>query len=252
MKKLLLLLFPLLILINCKEKTKNNSSHENNNLNRAVKFRDSANEDSAYVYYVRAKEELLKNNNNAEAARAIVNIAIIECNKGDYHSSIGNSIEAEKLLKNKKDIIALQIASSNYNSIAIASKNLKNYSQAIDYYKLAIKKSQKKTDSLAFYNNIGDTYLEQKNNKFAKSYFKIALQTSDSIDYARALNNLAKANFSENPFYDAYPELKKALQIRIRQKDNKEITSSFATLADFYFKKNPEKSFQSRDRTRVS
>ena len=242
MKKLLLLLFPLLILINCKEKTKNNSSHENNNLNRAVKFRDSANEDSAYVYYVRAKEELLKNNNNAEAARAIVNIAIIECNKGDYHSSIGNSVEAEKLLKNKKDIIALQIASSNYNSIAIASKNLKNYSQAIDYYKLAIKKSQKKTDSLAFYNNIGDTYLEQKNNKFAKSYFKIALQTSDSIDYARALNNLAKANFSENPFYDAYPELKKALQIRIRQKDNKEITSSFATLADFYFKKNPEKS----------
>ncbi|MFL9833936.1 tetratricopeptide repeat-containing sensor histidine kinase [Chryseobacterium terrae] len=240
MKKFLLII--LLILINCKEKIKNKTSEENNNLDKAIEFRNSGNEDSAYVYYVKAKEELLRDKNNTEAARAIVNIAIIECNKGDYHSSITNSIEAEKLLKNKKDSTALQIASSNYNSIAIASKNLKNYSQAIDYYKLAIKKSQKKTDSLAFYNNIGDTYLEQKNNKTAKSYFKTALQTTDSIDYARALNNLAKANFSENPFYDAYPDLEKSLQIRIRQKDNKEITSSFATLADFYFKKNPEKS----------
>lgn len=241
MKKFILI--TLLILINCKEKIKNNSTDgENKNLNKAREFRESSNEDSAYVYYVKAKEELLKDKNNTEAARAIVNVAIIECDKGDYHSSITNSIEAEKLLKNKKDSNALKIASSNYNSIAIASKNLKNYSQAIDYYKLAIKTSQKEIDSLAFYNNIGDTYLEQKNNKIAKSYFKIALKTTDSIDFARALNNLAKANFLENPSYNAYPVLEKALLIRMRQKDDKEITSSFSTLADFYFKRNPKKS----------
>ncbi|QQQ27229.1 tetratricopeptide repeat-containing sensor histidine kinase [Chryseobacterium indoltheticum] len=241
MKKFILI--TLLILINCKEKIKNNSTDgENKNLNKAREFRESSNEDSAYVYYVKAKEELLKDKNNTEAARAIVNVAIIECDKGDYHSSITNSIEAEKLLKNKKDSNALKIASSNYNSIAIASKNLKNYSQAIDYYKLAIKTSQKEIDSLAFYNNIGDTYLEQKNNKIAKSYFKIALKTTDSIDFARALNNLAKANFLETPSYNAYPVLEKALLIRMRQKDDKEITSSFSTLADFYFKRNPKKS----------
>ena len=241
MKKFILISF--LILINCKEKIKNNSTDgENKNLNKAREFRESSNEDSAYVYYVKAKEELLKDKNNTEAARAIVNVAIIECDKGDYHSSITNSIEAEKLLKNKKDSNALKIASSNYNSIAIASKNLKNYSQAIDYYKLAIKTSQKEIDSLAFYNNIGDTYLEQKNNKIAKSYFKIALKTTDSIDFARALNNLAKANFLENPSYNAYLVLEKALLIRMRQKDDKEITSSFSTLADFYFKRNPKKS----------
>lgn len=240
-KKFILISF--LILINCKEKIKNNSTDgENKNLNKAREFRESSNEDSAYVYYVKAKEELLKDKNNTEAARAIVNVAIIECDKGDYHSSITNSIEAEKLLKNKKDSNALKIASSNYNSIAIASKNLKNYSQAIDYYKLAIKTSQKEIDSLAFYNNIGDTYLEQKNNKIAKSYFKIALKTTDSIDFARALNNLAKANFLENPSYNAYLVLEKALLIRMRQKDDKEITSSFSTLADFYFKRNPKKS----------
>ncbi len=240
-KKFILISF--LILINCKEKIKNNSTDgENKNLNKAREFRESSNEDSAYVYYVKAKEELLKDKNNTEAARAIVNVAIIECDKGDYHSSITNSIEAEKLLKNKKDSNALKIASSNYNSIAIASKNLKNYSQAIDYYKLAIKTSQKEIDSLAFYNNIGDAYLEQKNNKIAKSYFKIALKTTDSIDFARALNNLAKANFLENPSYKAYPVLEKALLIRMRQKDDKEITSSFSTLADFYFKRNPKKS----------
>jgi hypothetical protein len=93
------ILITLLILINCKEKIKNNSTDgENKNLNKAREFRESSNEDSAYVYYVKAKEELLKDKNNTEAARAIVNVAIIECDKGDYHSSITNSIEAEKLL----------------------------------------------------------------------------------------------------------------------------------------------------------
>ena len=96
-------IFSLFFLVGCKEKIKKNiSTAENENLIKAIKFRDSANEDSAYVYYVKAKEELLKNRNNTEAARALVNIAIIETNKGDYHSSIENSIEAEKLLKNKK------------------------------------------------------------------------------------------------------------------------------------------------------
>lgn len=237
------IIFSLFLLVGCKEKIKKNiSTAENENLIKAIKFRDSANEDSAYVYYVKAKEELLKNRNNTEAARALVNIAIIETNKGDYHSSIANSIEAEKLLKNKKDSIDLEIASRNYNSIAIASKNLKNYTAAIDYYKLAIKNSLNKTNSLAFNNNIGDTYLEQKKVTDAKTYFRIALQTTDSIDYARALNNLAKAKFLENQSYNAFPELEKSLKIRMRQKNDSEIISSYATLGDFYFKKNPEKS----------
>jgi len=238
-----LIIFTLLFLINCKEKNQTNTSEEENiNLNKAIEFRNSNNDDSAYVYYTKAKEDFLKNKNYVQAARAITNIAIIECDKGDYYSSIANSIEAEKLLLNNSDNAALNIASSNYNSIAIASKNLKNYNQAISYYKRAIKTSVEKENSLAFYNNIGDTYLEQGKTKEAKYYFKKALQTGDTLDYARALNNLARAGFLEDSSYNAYPLLEKSLTIRKKSKDNAEINSSFATLSDFYSNKDQNKS----------
>lgn len=241
MKKLII--FTLFFLINCKEKNQTNiSTEENINLNKAIDYRNSNNDDSAYVYYTKAKEDFLKSKNYVQAARAITNIAIIECDKGDYYSSIANSIEAEKLLLNNSDNLALDIASRNYNSIAIASKNLKNYNQAISYYQRAIKTSVKKENSLAFYNNIGDTYLEQGNTKEAKYYFKKALETNDILDYARALNNLARASFLENPSYDAYPLLEKSLIIRKKSEDNAEINSSFATLSDFYLNKDQNKS----------
>ncbi|WP_295230476.1 tetratricopeptide repeat protein [uncultured Chryseobacterium sp.] len=241
MKKLIILI--LFFLINCKEKNQTNISKEENiNLNKAIEYRNSNNDDSAYVYYTKAKEDFLKSKNYVQAARAITNIAIIECDKGDYYSSIANSIEAEKLLLNNSDNLALDISSRNYNSIAIASKNLKNYNQAISYYQRAIKTSVKKENSLAFYNNIGDTYLEQGNTKEAKYYFKKALQTDDTLDYARALNNLARASFLENQSYDAYPLLEKSLIIRKKSEDNAEINSSFATLSDFYLNKDQNKS----------
>lgn len=240
LKKFILL--SLFCIIGCKREVQKRTTFQNTNLIKADICRESKNTDSAYIYYTKAKEELLNIRDSIEAARAITNIAIIESDKGDYYSSIGSSIQAQKLLGERNDSVSKRIASANYNSIAIASKNLKNFSEAIKYYDLAVSTSINKIDSLAFYNNIGDTYLEQKNYSLAKSYFKKALKTTDSLDYARALNNYAKAQLLDNKNFDAFPDLLKAWQIRVRFNDNLSINSSLATLSDYYSDKDISKS----------
>ncbi|WP_139785321.1 tetratricopeptide repeat-containing sensor histidine kinase [Chryseobacterium phocaeense] len=242
MKKIKLITLLALTLISCKDESQKlleKSSYEN--LDKAKKLRISGSIDSSYVYYAKAKEGLLSINDKVEAARALTNLAIIENDKGDYHASITSSIEAEKLLQNKNDSISKSIASPNYNSIAIASKNLKNFKDAIEYYNRAISISDNKVDSLSFYNNIGDSYLEQHDIKSAKIFFQRALQTTDSIDYARALNNLAKTKFIENNNYNPIPELLQAWKIRKHYKDNIGINSSLATIADYYIIKDKTK-----------
>lgn len=240
MKKFILL--SLFFLIGCNRESQKKTKSQNTNLIKADICRDSKHTDSAYIYYTKAKEELINVHDSVEAARAITNIAIIESDKGDYYSSITSSIQAQKLLGERTDSVSKRIASGNYNSIAITSKNLKNFNNAIKYYDLAISTSVNKVDSLAFYNNIGDTYLEQEKYTPAKLYFQKALKTTDSLDYARALNNYAKAQFLENKNFDAFPDLLKAWQIRIRFNDNLSINSSLATLSDYYSNKDIYKS----------
>lgn len=228
--------------MSCKDESQKileKSSYEN--LDKAKQLRISGSVDSSYVYYAKAKEGLLSLNNKVETSRALTNLAIIENDKGDFYASIASSIEAEKLLQNQNDSISKSIASSNYNSIAIASKSLKNYKDAIEYYNRAVSISDNKVDSLKFYNNIGDTYLEQHDIKNAKTFFQKALQTTDSIDYARALNNLAKTKLLENPEYNPIPELLQAWKIRKKSKDNIGINSSLATIADYYIIKDKNK-----------
>lgn len=234
-----IIFFILITFISCnKEKLQDTDGASNKSLLKAQDFRDNGNTDSAYVYYTKAKDDLLKTHDSIEAARAITNLAIIECDNGDYRTSIASSIEAEKLLQNKHDSISELIASKNYNSIAIASKNLKNFDDAIHYYNLALSLAKTKIDSLAFYNNIGDTYVEQYDLESAKAYFQRAIKTHDQKDYARALNNLAKTKFLENNDYDPMPELSEAWKIRIQENDHTGINSSLATIADYYIKKD--------------
>ncbi|WP_131401687.1 tetratricopeptide repeat protein [Chryseobacterium sp. JM1] len=242
MKKIKLITLLAFALMSCKDESQKileKSSYEN--LDKAKQLRISGSVDSSYVYYAKAKEGLLSLNNKVETSRALTNLAIIENDKGDFYASIASSIEAEKLLQNQNDSISKSIASSNYNSIAIASKSLKNYKDAIEYYNRAVSISDNKVDSLKFYNNIGDTYLEQHDIKNAKTFFQKALQTTDSIDYARALNNLAKTKLLENPEYNPIPELLQAWKIRKKSKDNIGINSSLATIADYYIIKDKNK-----------
>lgn len=240
-----LLFLPILLsLFYCSKKENNDDYIPNKNPNyiKATDYRDNGKTDSAFFYYTIAKDELSKINDTIGCAKSLINMAIIQTDKGDFFGGIETSLEAEKILK-KNDSLTRQLKSSNYNNLALASAKQENYENAEKYFFLALENSQDKESKNVYYNNIGNNYLDAKSYTKAREFYKLALETKDSISYARALNNYARSYFLEDKNKDVLHYLLKSLKIRESQKDDWGLNSSYATLADYYKEKDNQKSF---------
>jgi len=241
--KLSYLIIILLIFYSCKkERTEDKIYQPKRYYQKAKKFANENISDSAFYYFNLAKNDYLNNYDSVGAGKSLVNMAIIQHNNGDNYGSIETSLEANKLLKNENDSIVKSTLASNYNNMAISSSFLKNYNESVDFYKKALRFSNDDKNRYVYNNNIGDAFILLGKYKEAKKYLEIALLTKDSLTYAKALNNLARAKFLEDKTYNALPELNKALRIRQDKENLEGQNSSFSTLADFYLDKDPEKS----------
>ncbi|MBD3904342.1 hypothetical protein NAL32_06250 [Chryseobacterium sp. Ch-15] len=242
--KLSYLIIILLIFYSCKKEKAEDKIYQSKIFyEKAKKFVNENISDSAFYYFNLAKNDYLNNYDSIGAGKSLVNMAIIQHNNGDYYGSIETSLEANKLLKNENDSIVKSTLASNYNNMAICSSFLKNYNESVDFYKKALQFSNDNKNRYVYNNNIGDAFILLDKYKEAKEYLETALLTKDSLTYAKALNNLARAKFLEDKTYDALPELNKALRIRQNKEDLEGQNSSFSTLADFYLENDPEKSF---------
>ena len=241
MKNFLIFILLISLLHHCKKDTKENLGITSNpNFEKAKNFKNTS-IDSAFIYFNIAKNDFVNKNDSVGAARALVNMAIIQSDTGDFYGSIETSLEADKYLKTAvKNEFVNNLYSSNYNNLAISSKSLKNYNDAEKYYQDALETTGKEEYKSVINNNISDALILQNKTESAIKLLKRLLKTKDSINYARVLNNLAKAKFLRNTNYNAIPELEEAFQIRKMQKDSLGLNSSFATLADFF--KNKDKS----------
>lgn len=238
-----LLIIMLIILFSCKKEKKELSTQiltTNSYFKKAKEYQKSKISDSAFYYFNLAKNVFLTEKDSLGVARALVNMAIIQSDKGDYYGGIETSLRANKFFKNQKktDSLVKLVLASNYNNLAISSSNLKNFDSAISYYNKALKYVNIEKSKLIYYNNIGDALISQKKFTLAKKYLNLALASKDSIDYARALNNLARAKFLENKNYNPLPELFKALKIRKKENNSWAENSSYATLADYFYNKD--------------
>ncbi|WP_370896718.1 tetratricopeptide repeat-containing sensor histidine kinase [Chryseobacterium gossypii] len=232
-----------IILFSCKKEKKELSTQilsTNSYFKKAKEYQKNKVSDSAFYYFNLAKNTFLTEKDSLGVARALVNMAIIQSDKGDYYGGIETSLRANKFFKNQKktDSLVKLVLASNYNNLAISSSNLKNYDSAISYYNKALKYVNVEKSKLIYYNNIGDALISQKKFTLAKKYLNLALASKDSIDYARALNNLARAKFLENKNYNPLPELFKALEIRKKENNSWAENSSYATLADYFYNKD--------------
>lgn len=229
----------LLLLFSCNQKK---SVEENKTINsfydKATVFRDSNVSDSAFYYYNIAKEQFLKSNDSLGAAKSLINMAIIQSGKGDFHGSIETSIEANHFLKKEEDSIIKSLLASNYNNMGIASSSLYRYQDAIDSYKKAINFSIEGKNRYVYNNNMGDVLQSLGKNELSIKYFENALFTKDRLDYARALNNLARAKYLKNKKYNPLPDYYKALNIRIKLNSIQDQNSSFETLSRYYSNKD--------------
>ena len=242
MKKLLYLII-VLSLVYCSENNKKNNliSTKNDNYIKATNYRDNGKTDSAFLYYALAKNEYSKINDTIGSAKCLINMAIIQTDKGDYFGGIETALEAENYLK-KNDSLTLQLKSSNYNNLALASERQGNYKNAEKYYFLALQNTEDKESKMIYYNNIGNNFLDSKNYSKAREYYQKALKTSDSTSYARALNNYARSYFLENKDSNVLHYILKALKIREALKDDWALNSSYSTLANYYKEKDRQKS----------
>lgn len=161
------------MIISCNKSNDNivEKSHTNIFYNKATEYRDKKLFDSAFLYYNNAKEEFSNDNDTIGIAKSLINMSVIMSDKGDLYGSIETAIEARKILV-KKDSLSTSLLASNLNTLAISSKELRNFSDAIKYYEEAINLSNEENHRLAYFNNIGDSYLKLGKTETAILYFK--------------------------------------------------------------------------------
>ncbi|AZA91568.1 Nitrate/nitrite sensor protein narX [Chryseobacterium nakagawai] len=196
---------------------------------------------SSFYYFNLAKNAYLTTKDSVGAAKALVNMAILQENKGDYYGSIETSLEADRYLGKKEDSISRQTFASNYNSMAICSSYLYEFEDCITYYKKALQYTSDKEYRYMILNNLGTAQITLKDYKEAIKNIQLALPTTDSLKYAMVINNLARAKNFDNKNYNPLPEFYKALEIRKRANNSIGENSSYATLSIFYFHSDKKK-----------
>ncbi|NQX31579.1 ATP-binding protein [Pedobacter boryungensis] len=224
----------------CSNKSNNKQDPQNLYYQKAIKYRDLGRIDSSYVYFNRAKDQYLLQKDSLGVGKCLVNMGYIAKNEGDYFAAQEISLSAISYLdETKKDQAAL--ISSNYNTLGLAFYQLKEYNDALRFYNYALKFINVPLYKFICLNNIAKVHEEVHNyNEAIKNYHLVLKGTvNDSIEYSRALANLSFANWLRDSNYNALPGLLKSLAIRKQQKDTLGLNHSFAQLADYYTKTNP-------------
>lgn len=232
----------LMLLFSCKKENKIKHNPISNFYIKAKICLDSKIADSAFHYFNLAKEEYLTRNDSLGAGKSLVNMAIIQSDKGDFYGGIETSLEANKFLKREENDTVRTTLASSFNNMAISSSQLANFDNALVYFSKALKYTSNDENKYVYYNNIGDILIFQKKFKQAQQYLEKAMLVKDSNNYSRALNNLAIAKYYSNTNYNPLQEFYHALKIRENRNDRWGQNSSFATLSDYFSEKDSEKS----------
>jgi len=229
--------------VNCSKKNKQlqNTGEDIESYVKARKLRDSGKTDSAFYYYNIAKIQYQVMKDSMGVAQSLINMAIIQTNQADYFGGIETSVLAENYLKKLKAEKAKDYLGRNYNNIAIASSRLKNFDDALVYYKKALDFAPKELHPI-LYNNIGDAYNCLGNYQKAINVLNQGAKGSDSLNLARVITNRAMAKFQINSENSPLKDFREALKIRQKLNDQTSLNSSYAALSDYYKKINKKDS----------
>lgn len=226
-----------IFVISC-NKSKTISEAGEFNYQKAKKFRELNKTDSAFYYFNIAKNYYVKNKDSLETGKSLVNMAMIQTNNGDYLGGIESSLEANKYLRKLKDSTTRSTLATNYNNIALSFNFLKIPEKSFEFYSKTLEYVDNDESRYLCYNNIADALITQKKYKLAERFLQKAMLNKDSLNRAKALNNLAKAKYLDNKNYNPLPLLHKSLQIRIDKNDLEGLNSSYETFSEYFIKKN--------------
>lgn len=240
--KPLLLLIGILFLVSCESRIKSTQEPEKNPYyEQAYEFLDKNEFDSAFVYFEKAKSLFLERNDSVGVAESLINMAITQADFGDYYGSQETSTQAIEYL-NLNDSSQHALLGMVYNNLSNVYTSLKDTEKAIESNQLAIQYTSSPTNRKVYENNLASTYIANQEYEKASEILKELVSNADSnsIDYARFLTNYARAKSHLDTAYKLLPVLKKAMQIRRKNKDPWGLNSSYSHIANYYKERNKD------------
>ncbi|WP_435260871.1 tetratricopeptide repeat-containing sensor histidine kinase [Tenacibaculum sp. nBUS_03] len=213
---------------------------------KALYHRIKFSTDSAYYYYHESKNISKNLKDSVQVGRRLLSIAVLQRQAKDFLGSEISSIEALQYLE---PIKAYSYLESVYNSLGLASEELNQQKEAVNYYNKAYEVSKlnneievKEKGYLRVFNNLGLLYQREKKHKKAIKYFKKGL-VFDSIkikypqQYVLLLENLAYSNFSLEKHKDVLSQYEEVLKIRDSLKDYRELSTTHINICLYYKEK---------------
>lgn len=230
-------------IISCSEKSTIEEKTTNNYYEKAWKYLDKGESLNAFIYFEKAKEVFSRNRDSLGIGKCLMNMGIISTDKGDYFGGQEISIEAIKYF-NESNPENFDYINANYNNLGIATSKLQNYTGAIEFYRKAIKFTNDFSNSSIYINNLANSYRKEKEYEKAIYFFEKLIKDKKINSLikikSKVIDNLAFTKWLQNINYNPIPEFHKALKIRLKEKDNWGLNSSFAHLSDYYKKTRPD------------
>ncbi|MDQ1166985.1 signal transduction histidine kinase [Flavobacterium sp. SORGH_AS 622] len=211
--------------------------------NKGIENSEKQNFNTAFYEFNKSKilYETLKD--SANIGYILIEMACIQQVNGDYYGSKETVTEALPYVKKN----AQYLASIN-NRLGIADKELSLYDDAILYYKKAVDGYTSPAGKQMSLNNIAVVYIQQK--KYDKAIIllesllnkKLLKEEAEEAKESIILDNLGYAYFKKGMDEKAFRLMDEALQIRKDDKDTYGSIESYLHLADYYSKKDLQKS----------
>ncbi|WP_202702591.1 tetratricopeptide repeat-containing sensor histidine kinase [Flavobacterium sp. UGB4466] len=244
----------LLFLFSCKENTTNNINTEAirkealNLRNQGIENHNKQNFNTAFDQFYKSKQlyETLKESGKKDSANIgyiLIMMATIQQVNGDYYGSKETVTEALSYVK-KNSVYTAEIN----NRLGIADKELSLYDDAISYYKESAKDIKSPIEKLDPLSNIAAVYIQQKKYNKAISLLESILGKNSlnkryqEIGNVILIDNLGYAYFKNGVDEKGFQLMNEALRIRNEAKDTYGSIESYLHLADYYAKKDLQKS----------
>lgn len=239
----------LLFLFSCQEKktiTTNTVSLRNKAYSlrdKAIENKDKQNFNVAFYEFNKSKQLFETLKDSANIGYILIEMGTIQQVNGDYYGSKETVTEALVYVKKNSPYTA-----SINNALGIADKELSLYSDAIFYYKEAAKHYTDAIEKQIPLSNIAPVYIQQK--KYDKAIIllesilgkKMLEDKSPAFAKARIQGNLGYAYFKNGMTEKGFDLMKSALQTKNEIKDTYGSIESYLHLADYYSKKDIQKS----------
>lgn len=245
MRILLETLTILIFFISCSNnKIEQGKEVNNKDYDLAYQFLEEGKNDSSFHYFNKAKEQFLIQKQNLPVANCLINMGNIQFDQGDFFGS-QETVLSSLIYLNQKKSADHQLLSLAYNTIANATDELKQFDDAVRYYTLAIQYCNDPVLKLKYKNNLSVSLRNAKKYKesIALGEENLSLAKLGSKDFARFLNNLAKAKWQNSSSSIPLKDYWLALKIRLQQGDLWGQQSSFASLSQYYTHINADSAF---------